>query len=332
MRVLPRNRILAGDAATALGRLLPESVDCVVTSPPYYALRDYGVTDQLGREARVEDWVRDLRTVCRGIARVLKPTGSLWLNLGDTYSRTSRAGAPAKSLLAAPERLLVELLADGWICRNKVVWAKPNPLPQSARDRLSPTYEVIYFLTRGPRYFFDLDAIRVPHRSAQRAGRSHPAEAGRTYQGGNGGLGRLKAAGRVGHAAGKNPGDVWTVPTASFRGAHFATFPEALIERPILASCPERICVQCDRSWRRPIRTLTVHERKGTRTVRKVGPLTRCACFAPSRPGIVLDPFCGTGTTCAVAERLGRDWLGIELNPAFVELAEQRLAAVRRAA
>jgi hypothetical protein len=198
-------------------------------------------------------------------------------------------------------------------------------LPQSAADRLSPTYEVVYFLVRQPTYYFDLDAIRVPHRSSDRAGRAHPGEAGRTYVGGNGGLGALKAVGAVGHRHGKNPGDVWTVPTASFRGAHFATFPEALVERPILATCPERICVQCDRPWRRPVRIVNVHTAEGMRTVRKVGPLDRCDCFAPTRPGVVLDPFFGTGTVGAVASRLGRDWLGIELNPVYASLARRRL-------
>jgi len=329
--VLPRNAILRGDAAEVLAGLLAESVDCVVTSPPYFGLRDYGVRGQLGREAHVDAWVAELRTVCRGLNRVLKPTGSLWLNLGDAYSRRWRAGAPAKSLLAGPERLLLALLADGWTVRNKVVWAKRNPLPQSAADRLSPTYEVVYLLTKQPRYYFDLDAIRVPHRSADRAGRQ-ASESGCRYQGGNGGLAALKTSGRVGNPRGKNPGDVWTIATPADRLGHQATFPELLVERPILATCPERICVQCDRPWRRPVRILKVHTAEGARHVRKVGELQRCDCFAPARPGVVLDPFFGTGTVGKVAERLGRDWLGIELNPAYAALAERRLGLDRRAA
>ena len=234
-------------------------------------------------------------------------------------------------MLAGPERLLLGLIADGWLCRNKVVWAKPNPLPQSAADRLSPTYEVVYFLTKSPRYFFDLDAIRVPHRSAGRAaGRGRPAEAARRYQGGNGGLGALKAAGRVGNRNGKNPGDVWTIATAVDRLGHQATFPKALVERPILATCPERICVQCDRPWTRPTRILTLRTSEGARPVRRVGELQRCDCFAPTRPGVVLDPFFGTGTVGAVAERLGRDWLGIELNPAYRKAAERAARALEQ--
>jgi site-specific DNA-methyltransferase (adenine-specific) len=332
MKVLPRKVILAGDARQRLSELLAGSVDCVITSPPYFRLRDYVAAGQLGQERTVEDWVGNLRGVFRELARVLKPHGSVWLNVGDGYSRHQRSGAPPKSLLGGPERLLLGLMAEGWLCRSKVVWAKPNPLPQSAPDRLSPTYEVVYFLTRQPNYYFDLDAIRVPHRSIGREGRPRPKEASRTYLGGNSGLGKLKAAGRVGNRRGKNPGDVWTIPTASCHEAHFATFPEALIEPMVLAGTPERICTQCDRAWRRPTRILTVHTSEGVRTVREVGKLARCDCFAPSRPGIVLDPFIGSGTVGVVAARHGRDWLGIEISPRYRHLAERRLGDLKEAA
>lgn len=334
MKTLPRNQILAGDVRQRLAELLPESVDCIVTSPPYFQLRDYGEPGQLGLEAAVGDWVENQRAVLRLAAGALKPHGSLWLNLGDSYSRDDRFGTQPKSLLAAPERLLLALIADGWIVRNKVIWAKPNPMPSPIGDRLSCTYEVVYFLTRSPRYFFDLDAIRVAHRSrAKQAGNRKRQTSLANYTGPLGGshsgIDRLKAAGRVGHRAGKNPGDVWTIPTAGYRGAHFAVFPEALAERPILATCPERICVQCDRAWTRPTRTFTALTAEGSRTIRKVGPLTRCDCFAPARPGVVLDPFLGSGTVGIVAERLGRDWLGIELNPAYRDLAWRRIERTR---
>lgn len=327
MKTLPRNTILTGDARDVLPTLLPEWVDCVVTSPPYFRLRDYGgAAGELGRERTVAQWVENLRVVLREVRRVLKPHGSVWLNVADGYSRHPGSGVARKSLLLGPERLALALAADGWLVRNKVIWAKPNPLPQSTADRLSPTYEVVFFLVKQPEYFFDLDSIRVPHRST--GTRRQPREAGRTYLGGNGGLGRLKAAGRVGHRNGKNPGDVWTIPTATFRGDHFATFPGALVERPILATCPERICVQCDQPWTRPVRVPTIHTNEGRRVIRKAGELQRCDCFAPSRPGVVLDPFFGTGTTGHVAARLGRDWLGIELKPAYVWLARKRLGQV----
>lgn len=337
MKTLPRNQILTGDAAVLLTDLLPESVDAVVTSPPYFQLRDYGVTGQLGLEESVDQWAANLQQVFRAVARVLKPHGTVWLNLGDTYSRAARSGAQPKSLLLAPERLLLALSCDGWLIRNKIVWAKRNPMPESVTDRLSATWEPLYLLTRQRRYFFDLDAIREPHASRTTA---KPSERTRRYQGGNGGLGKLKAAGRVGHLLGKNPGDVWRLPKATYRGAHFATFPEALVERPILATVPERICVQCDRPWRRPVRVRRIvrsrrpahapskHVRRYASSydvIRERGELRRCDCFAPTRRGIVLDPFFGTGTVGVVAKRLGRDWLGIELNPTYVRMAEARL-------
>jgi site-specific DNA-methyltransferase (adenine-specific) len=332
---LPRNQILAGDVRERLAKLLPESVDCIVTSPPYFQLRDYGNPGQLGLEATVGRWVENLRGVLGLAAKALKPHGSLWLNLGDSYSQDDHFGAKPKSLLVGPERLLLALIADGWIVRNKVIWAKPNPMPSPIADRLSCTYEVVYFLTRSRRYFFDLDAIRIAHRSQSTgSGTRKPQASLANYTGplggSHGGIDRLKASGRVGHKAGKNPGDVWTIPTAGYRGAHFAVFPEALAERPILATCPERICVQCDEAWTRPTRTFAVHTAEGPRTVRETGALTRCDCFAPSRPGIVLDPFFGSGTVGVVAERLGRDWLGIELSPRYRALATQRIEAARK--
>jgi site-specific DNA-methyltransferase (adenine-specific) len=331
--MLPRNTILTGDARDVLAGLLPESVDCCVTSPPYAnAVRDYGAPGQLGQEPTISEYARSLRAVLCGVRRVLKPTGSLWLNLGDGYARHPRQGAPRGSLLLVPQRVALALSADGWIVRNVVIWRKPNPLPQSAPDRLSPTYEAVIFATKSRRYFFDLDAIRVPHRSAHRIGTPRRSEHGRRYQGNNTGLGKLKAAGRVGNVRGKNPGDVWTIPTATDRRGHQATFPAGLIERPILATCPELICVQCDRPWMRSTRIVSRRTNEGMRHTREVGELRRCDCFAPSRPGVVLDPFMGTGTTALVAERLRRDWLGIEVNPTFTKLAEDRLSSLRRAA
>lgn len=315
MKRLPRNTILTGDARAVLGDLLPESVDAVVTSPPYFRLRDYGAAGQLGLEQTIADWVGELRTISRALARVLKPHGSLWLNLGDSYSQSARSGAPPKGLLLGPERLLLALAADGWLVRGKVVWAKRNPMPESVRDRLAKTWEPLYHLTRSPHANFDLDAIRLAHRGRTRAA----IEPNRRYGGAHGGLVRLKALGRFGHRLGKNPGDVWRLPKATYRGAHFATFPEPLVERPILATVPERICVQCDRPWRRRITPGPAGEAP------QIGPLIRCECFAPSRPGVVLDPFFGTGTVGVVAGRLRRDWLGIELNPAYVRLASARL-------
>jgi site-specific DNA-methyltransferase (adenine-specific) len=345
MRMLPRNMILTGDAAAKLRSLPTGSVDCVVTSPPYYGLRDYGVAGQLGLEPCVDEWVNELHLVLTDVGRVLKPKGSLWLNLGDSFSRHLRYGAPPKSLLLAPERLLLALARDGWIVRNKLVWWKPNAMPTSVSDRLNLTYDVVYFLTRGPRYFFDLDAIREPHRTLgkPRATTSDgheralgPLAANRR------GLDELHAVGAVGHPRGKNPGDVWSIGTRGYRGAHFATFPPRLVERPILAACPEAVCTSCGEAWRRarvvrrssstvptPDTGRIRRYAKAWQTTVQRGELVPCGCGAPTRPGVVLDPFFGTGTVGVVAERFGRDWIGIELNPKYAAMAEERIAKAR---
>jgi site-specific DNA-methyltransferase (adenine-specific) len=335
-RTGPRNTILVGDVRDRLRALPAGSVDTVITSPPYLQLRNYAMAAQIGLEDDVTAWVEALRDVGRELARVLKPTGAWWLNLGDSYSRDLRTGAPPKSLLLGPERLALALVADGWTIRNKVIWAKPNPMPASVRDRLACTWEVVYFLVRSPRYNFDLDAIRLPHRTrTTNRSTSKPSSASSLVvsarppswagplAGNNSGLARYKANGVPGHPLGKNPGDVWTIATANFRGEHFAVFPTALVEPPLMATCPERVCANCGIPWERA-RASTL----GRLAVR--GELRpACACRAGTRPGLVLDPFFGSGTVGVVAERHGRDWLGIELNPAFATLATDRIADAR---
>jgi len=283
-----RNQLIVGDAETVLHTLRNSSVDCVVTSPPYYQLRDYGHPKQIGHESDVHGWVENLVAAFDQLQRVLKPTGTAWLNLADTYSRHPRQGTRRKSLLFGPERLLLALAAHGWIVRNKIVWAKTNPMPHSVRDRLSPTWEYLYLLTKTEKgYWFDLDAIRVPHKSK----RQQPSTTSRIWSGGYGGthdgITKMKQAGRVGHPLGKNPGDVWRLAKAANRGSHSATFPESLVKTPILAGCPPTVCASCSKPT--------------------------CTHQADRVPGLVLDPFMGTGTTARVAHRLGRDWLGIDV-------------------
>ena len=258
----------------------------------------------------------------RGLARVLKPSGALWLNIGDSYSRRRKSGAPAKSLLLGPERLLLALSTDGWIVRSKAIWAKTNPVPHAVTDRLSNSYDVVYFLTRAPRYFFDLDAIRLPYRDPT----------GKQLQTATGLLG-------------KNPGDVSMLPSANFRGAHFATFPQALVERPLLATCPELICDRCGTVFTRSSRSRRQELGKGQperperhvlryssryTVIHERGPLLPgCDCRATARPGIVLDPFFGAGTVGLVAEKHHRDWIGVEINPFYVRLAKKRIEGSR---
>lgn len=332
---LPRNTILIGDVRERLAELPASSVDTVVTSPPYFGVRNYGHEQQLGAEADVDGWVTGLRDIARDLTRILRPTGSLWLNLGDGFSRRSPEGAPTKSLLLGPSRVALALVKDGWTLRNQVIWAKTNPMPSSVANRLSTTHEVVYFFTRSPRYYFNLDAIRQPLVTTKRQTTRDP---GRTYpppgfgavnrQGwtlnDNRGLSRLKASGLAGHPLGKNPGDVWTLPTAGFRGGHFAAFPLALAERPLLATCPERVCANCGTPWQRAL------ERQHGRLLATGELQPTCQCQAESAPGVILDPFMGTGTTALAAEKHGRDWLGIELNPTYAEMAEERIEQQRR--
>lgn len=322
-----RNTVLVGDAREQLRRLPAVSVDCVVTSPPYFALRNYGVRGQFGLEGSVHEWVDDLLGVMDEITRVLKPAGTMWLNLGDSYSRWDGHGAPPKGLVLAPERLLLALAGRGWMVRNKIVWAKPNPMPASVLDRLTCSWEPLYLLTRSRYYYFDLDAIREPHRTVRRVGtarprRSRPPAWAGPLAGTQSGLDRLHARGLAGHRLGKNPSDVWTVATGPGHGDHHATFPETLVRRPILAGTPERVCKACGLAWRRE------------RVVRAIGQLAVlgrlhpvCGCAAGYRAGVVLDPFMGSGTVGVVAQALGRDWLGIELNPAFAASAMERVRA-----
>jgi site-specific DNA-methyltransferase (adenine-specific) len=247
------------------------------------------------------------------------------LNVGDAYSNHADLGAPPTSLLLAPERLVQVLAEDGWIVRNKVVWSKTNALPSPATNRLSNRWEPFYFLARRRDYFYDLDAIRVPLTSKATRGsqRITPDEVRGELAGTRTGLQRLAREGRKGHPLGKNPGDVWQLPTGRRRGAHFAVFPEALVRRPIQATVPACVCTACGKPWRR-----------SKRNVRYLGdtplprPLVACGCIAPTRPGLVLDPFAGSGTTLKVAAELGRDWLGIELRPGFAEAARERVSEV----
>lgn len=312
MLIQPRNTILQGDAIEQLASLTDGSVDCVVTSPPYYLQRSYGVDGQLGLEPSVEKWVERLRAVFREVARVLKPGGALWLNIADTYSRRQASGAPIKSLLLGPERLAMALLRDGWVIRNRCIWQKQAPMPSGVGDRLETTYDTVYFMTRSQRYAFDLDAIREPIDDPR------------------------------GLAFGRNPGDVWSLPKAKFIHGHTASFPERLVELPAKATCPAKVCSLCGAAWStattkqyigRPVRFKRdpyVHRHPVRYRVIRRNPRMRpgCSCRAATKPGLILDPFFGTGTVGVVAEQHGRDWLGIELNPSYCDLAWRRIRSL----
>lgn len=290
-----------GDSLTVLRTLPDASVDCCVTSPPYFGLRDYGVDGQLGAEASPAEYVEHMRAVFAEVRRVLADDGTLWLNLGDSYY--SGKGAPTqpdlknearrpgvrsldkggadwakpKDLLGIPWRVAFALQDDGWTLRNANIWHKSNAMPESVADRLSSRYETVFLFSKRARYWFDLDPIREPHVTgdrplvpaikAQRQGSY--SSTGNHYEPTSSGLGRGEG--------GRNPGDVWTIPTQPFPGAHFAVYPLALPERCILAGC-------------------------------KPG-------------GTVLDPFSGSGTTGLAAAKHGRQYVGIDLNADYLDLS-----------
>ena len=311
----PTVRIDCGDALALLRREADESVDCVVTSPPYWGLRDYGVAGQIGLEGTPEAYAARLVEVFREVRRVLRETGTLWLNLGDSYTSGNRAyrdaddflpargratraptplGLKSKDLVGIPWRVAFALQADGWWLRSDIVWSKPNPMPESVTDRPTRAHEYVFLLTKAARYWYDADAIAEPavdgdptrprgSVASLRRRQAHP-QAGRRNKQGD--LGKRTYSGfNARWDAGdpkttRNCRDVWIIPTQPFSGAHFATMPEALVERCILAGCPEG--------------------------------------------GTVLDPFVGSGTVCAVAARLGRHSLGFEMNERYVRMARKR--------
>jgi DNA modification methylase len=311
-----------GDALEQLTHMPAGSVQCAVTSPPYFGLRDYGVDGQLGLESSPAEYVARMVAVFAEVRRVLAADGVLWLNLGDSYAssppgksensmRSStldskyaagtlrenvRAAAvnrtkflPSKNLLGMPWRVAFALQDDGWILRNAVVWHKPNAMPESVTDRLSTRYELVFLFSRSRRYWFDLDAIREGYservQERQRyAGRAIPPSAPYAPMDRNDSENSHGILG-LGHRGmdprGRNPGDVWSIPTSPYGGAHYACMPPALAERCIKAGCPPG--------------------------------------------GTVLDMFAGSGTTLAAARKLGCKSIGIELNPANIDLIRARI-------
>lgn len=312
--------ILTGDCREVLKTLPDNSIDCCVTSPPYFGLRDYGNANQIGLEKTPNEFVAELVLVFREVRRVLKDDGTLWLNLGDSYwgsgqgfgdTKTTNkghngsrerqkptwaeVGLKPKDLIGIPWRVAFALQADGWWLRQDIVWAKPNPMPESVTDRCTKAHEYIFMLSKSAKYYYDADAIAEDAIYAglkgQDASGYKDAKAfngkysdkqrghGRRHAGFNG---RWDDMSKQDQCSGKrNKRSVWTVATKPFREAHFATFPPDLIEPCILAGC-----------------------RDG---------------------GTILDPFGGAGTTGLVADRNGRNAILIELNAEYISIAETRL-------
>ena len=309
------SKILVGDVLVMLGTLEDASVDCVVTSPPYWGLRDYQVEGQIGLEPTLSEFVATMVKVFREVARVLKPTGTVWLNLGDTYagswgnsgsrqggqrevnadrlyrkawdnhterppSSLKQDGLKPKDLCGMPWRVAFGLQDDGWYLRQEIIWHKPNPMPESVRDRCTKAHESIFLLAHpesGGKYYYDADAVRERHKEPWRS--TGNAETGGLI-GNASGMKRIFDR-RQYNPLGRNKRSVWTITTKPYSQAHFATFPPELPRTCIQAGCPEG--------------------------------------------GTVLDPFAGAGTTLLVANQLQRHAIGIELNPEYAAMAEQRI-------
>lgn len=348
-----QDQVLEGDVIDQLRKLPGDLVDCVVTSPPYWSLRDYEVEGQIGMEPHPNDYINKLVQVFREVRRVLKPTGTVFLNLGDTYYIKSgsnfkgsndsysaqadkvgiRAGNQLRELfcdgkwlqskqkLMLPERIAIAMQDEGWILRNSIVWYKPNHMPSSVTDRLTGSYESVFFFTKQQAYYFNLNAIRRVYTEATYKRISEPNvmnQTGGTKQATLRGLPESKgdnaskcnlmvqglakkvlkhdlAVGRMGNfsysdplhtkpnnPSGANPGDVWSLTLEPSKIAHIATFPTKLV----------KLCL-------------------------------KCGCPAD---GLVLDPFAGSGTTLYVARKMAYHYLGIELKPEYVELARARMS------
>jgi len=404
-----------------------ESVDCVVTSPPYWGLRDYGLDEQgIGLEATPEAYCTNMVKVFREVWRVLKPTGTVWMNLGDSYVGTGHKGEykdpkhmegrngqviatnnkvnglKSKDLVGIPWRVAFALQKDGWYLRSDIIWSKPNPMPEPVRDRPTKAHEYIFLLTKSPKYYYDADAIRerllpssvsrLQQDVANQVGttRGHGGqktngnlkaagniEQGRnkrsvweidskypdaTYDGGGTGLkghsGHYKADGSlIDHPLGKNKRTVWEVTTQPYKEAHFATFPEKLVEPCILAGSSEKgVCAQCGKSWKRIVElteeyAALISSGKAWRTNEgkpdaytnrqpkkhpqnvppkhnTIGWEPTCTCNADVVPATVLDPFVGSGTTLAVAQKFGRKSIGTDLNREYLNLAKMRIGNV----
>lgn len=298
------NKILVGDALIKLQEIETGSVQMCVTSPPYWGLRDYEQDDQLGLEQTPEEYVNNLVAVFREVKRVLRDDGTVWLNIGDSYSGSGKGpagnigkthdernmskkhsaitptGTKAKDLVGIPWRVAFALQADGWYLRQDIIWAKSNPMPESVKDRCTRSHEYVFLLSKSKHYYFNNEAIKEPAITNDKNLRD------RDVSKLNNTPGRTRMGGLTHNDyETRNKRDVWNIPLKPFKGAHFAVMPQALVEPCILAGSKEGDCV--------------------------------------------LDPFTGSGTVGVVANKHGRDFLGVELNPEYAQMAIDRINATK---
>ena len=274
-------RIVNADVMEGLAGMPDESVQCCVTSPPYWGLRDYDEAGQLGLEKTPEEYVEKMVAVFREVRRVLRKDGTLWLNMGDCYAAQGRSGRDEgynertgrgeivrhnrdrvvppdlkpKDLVGMPWHLAFALQADGWWLRSDIIWAKPNPMPESVTDRPTKAHEYLFLMTKAARYFYDADAVREPLDRPEELHRKTPAVFGGAKK--YAGYGTRKHSGREykGEMTGRNKRDVWTIATSPFPSAHFATFPPKLVEPCIKAGTSEKgCCPECGSPWARVVK------------------------------------------------------------------------------
>lgn len=389
--------ILQGDVIDKLKTLADNSVHCVVTSPLYWGLRDYGVEGQIGLEPTLGQHIEAMVAVFREVRRVLRKDGVLWLNYGDAYASTPNGRSAAdckaagnddrtfrdkpvstiggvmkpKDRMLLPARIAIALQDDGWYVRDEIIWHKPNPMPISVRDRTTPSHEMIYMLTKSARYYYDQQAIKEPIAESSKA-----RYAQSTLQQQIGGFKQEQyESGLVGQRSRsrrpaeiikdlanqetRNRRSVWTIPTQPVKEAHFATFPEKLIEPCIMAGCPEQCCAECGEPYKRIVEREFVPQqdvslekgvrgigdqkkfdsfsgregsKRGTTKTETIGWGVDCSCEADVVPGVVLDPFFGSGTVGIVAKRHNRNYIGIELNPDYIMIAKKRLGLINEKA
>jgi DNA modification methylase len=351
---LELNKIYQGDSLEVLKTFPSESIDCIITSPPYYGLRDYGIDGQIGLEKTPQQYISNLITIMDQCKRVLKKEGSLWINICDSYDKN-------KSLMGIPETFV--MIMNNWVRRNTIIWYKPNCLPSSVKDRFTVDFEYFYFFTKSSKYYFETQYEPLQTKPHAPRNKNHiPYGKDKTQQNfirnskkvwGDEQRGRIKRC-------------VWNVKTFSFPEAHFATFPEKLIETPIKACCPLEICNKCNKP-RIKIEKILGYDKinpwmvsggcdlegnyKGTETKdyttakaqmpsetkrrilksmskQSVFEYSDCGCNTGFHAGVVLDPFMGAGTIGVVAKKLGVNYIGIELKKEYIKMAENRINSI----
>lgn len=344
--------IIQGDVVEALQGLRPEGVQCCVTSPPYWGLRDYGTEGQIGLEQTPQEYVEKMVEVFGEVRRVLRDDGTLWLNIGDSYSQGGYDfGMKPKDLCLIPYRLILALQDDGWWVRSQIVWAKKSAMPESVRDRPTSAWEPIFLLTKSQNYYYDAEAVRKTFEGVSiKDPRLYNEGATRKRNSGGRTDGYTVASGTVGNPEkGANLRNVWHLGPEPFPDAHFATFPTEIPRRAIKAGTSAKgCCPECGTPWERAVERNGGGDNLGKRPDNPragirgsglsrppndagrlppttTGWLPTCDHALDPVPCTVLDPFLGSGTTCVVANQLERDSIGIELSPEYAEMAEKRI-------